>query len=213
MSQAAIEHLTRADDILGKLILQVGVCAWKPERRHSPFESLMRAIVFQQLNGIAAKTILGRVKALYGDTFPTPDELLATSEAELRAAGLSRNKLAALKDLAAKTLDGTVPAARAIVRLSDEEIVTRLTEIRGVGRWTAEMLLIFKLGRKDVLPATDFGVRSGFALTYRKRRMPTPLELLKHGERWRPYRTYAAWYLWRSLELPRAGTAKNADGW
>ena len=201
MSEAAISHLTQADRILGRLIKKVGPCGWKPERRRSPFESLVQAVAHQQLNGTAAKTILGRVKALYpGRRFPTPEDLLATPDEKLRAAGLSRAKIAAIKDIAAKTLDGIVPTSRAIARMENDAIISQLTTIRGVGPWTVEMLLMFKLGRTDVLPVTDFGVRKGFALTYKLKDLPTPDELLEHGERWRPYRSFAAWYLWRALD-------------
>jgi DNA-3-methyladenine glycosylase II len=201
MSELALAHLTRVDRVMGRLIEKVGPCGWKPEPRRSPFEALVQAVTHQQLNGVAAKTILGRVKALYpGRRFPSPEDLLATPDAVLRGAGLSRAKIAAVKDIAARTLDGTVPPSRTISRLSDEEIIARLTSIRGVGPWTVEMLLIFKLGRTDILPATDFGVRKGFALTYKLKDLPAPKELLKHAEPWRPYRSYAAWYLWRALD-------------
>ncbi len=201
MSEEAIKHLTRADKVLGRLIKKVGACGWKPERRRSPFESLVQAVAHQQLNGTAAKTILGRVKALYpGRKFPSPEDLLATPDAKLRAAGLSRAKIASIKDIAAKTLEGIVPTSRAIARMDNETIITQLTGIRGVGPWTVEMLLMFKLGRTDVLPVTDFGVRKGFALTYELDDLPAPKDLLEHGERWRPYRSYAAWYLWRALD-------------
>jgi DNA-3-methyladenine glycosylase II len=201
MSEEAILHLTRADRVLGRLIKKVGPCGWKPDRRRSPFQSLVQAVAHQQLNGIAAKTILGRVKALYpGRAFPTPEDLLGTPDEKLRAAGLSRAKIASIKDIAAKTLEGIVPASRAIARMDNDSIITRLTGIRGVGPWTVEMLLMFKLGRTDILPATDFGVRKGFALTYELKELPTPKDLLEHGERWRPYRSFAAWYLWRALD-------------
>lgn len=201
MSEAAIKHLTKVDKVLGRLIRKVGACGWEPDRRQSPYESLVRAVAHQQLNGTAAKTILGRVKALYpGRRFPRPEDLLATSDEALRGAGLSRAKVAAIKDIAAKTVSGIVPTSRAIARMDNEAIVSQLTSIRGVGPWTVEMLLIFKLGRTDVLPATDFGVRKGFALTYQLKELPEPKALLEHGERWRPYRTYAAWYLWRALD-------------
>ena len=201
MSAEAIKHLTKADKVLGRLIRKVGPCGWKPERRRSPFESLVQAVTHQQLNGTAAKTILGRVKALYpGRAFPSPEDLLATPDDKLRAAGLSRAKVASIKDIAAKTLEGIVPTSRAIARMDNEAIITQLTGIRGVGPWTVEMLLMFKLGRTDVLPATDFGVRKGFALTYKLKDLPAPKDLLEHGERWRPYRSFAAWYLWRALD-------------
>ena len=201
MSEEAIKHLTKADRVLGRLIKKVGPCGWKPERRRSPFESLVQAVTHQQLNGTAAKTILGRVKALYpGRAFPSPEDLLATPDEKLRAAGLSRAKAASIKDIAAKTLAGIVPTSRAIARMDNEAIITQLTGIRGVGPWTVEMLLMFKLGRTDVLPATDFGVRKGFALIYELEDLPAPKDLLLHGERWRPYRSFAAWYLWRALD-------------
>lgn len=201
MLPQAIEHLSRSDKILARLIKKIGACQWQPRRHRSPFETLVTSVAHQQLNGTAAQTILGRVKALYpGRRFPSPDDLLATPDEKLRAAGLSRAKIAAIKDISAKTLDGVVPDSRAIVRMENEAIIERLTSIRGVGPWTVEMLLIFKLGRPDVLPATDFGVRKGFALTYKLKDLPKPAELLAHGERWRPYRSIAAWYLWRALD-------------
>jgi DNA-3-methyladenine glycosylase II len=197
-----IEHLTKADKVLGRLIGKVGPCLWKPDRRCSPYETLVNSVAHQQLNGTAAKTILGRVRALYpGKRFPGPEDLLDTPDERLRGAGLSRSKVAAIKDIAANTLSGVVPTSRAIWRMDDEEIISRLTTIRGVGPWTVHMLLIFKLGRPDILPATDYGVRKGFALTYRLKDLPTPAALLDYGEKWRPYRSYAAWYLWRSLDL------------
>jgi DNA-3-methyladenine glycosylase II len=196
MIPEAVLHLRRADKILGRLIVRVGPCTLKPTTRKAPFEALVEAVTHQQLNGAAAKTILNRVLALYpGKRFPTPDE-------RLRNAGLSAAKTAALKDIAAKTLEGIVPGARAAAGMTDAEILERLTCVRGVGPWTVEMLLMFTLGRRDVLPATDYGVRKGFALLYGRRELPSPKEVLEHGERWRPHRTTAAWYLWRALELP-----------
>lgn len=202
MNAEAVRHLSASDKTLARLIRQVGPCTLKPRRRRSPFQALVQAVTHQQLNGTAAATILKRLLALYPDKrFPSPADLLATPDEQLRSAGLSRAKTAALKDIAAKTIDGVVPELRAIVRLSDEEILERLTSVRGVGPWTVEMLLMFTLGRLDVLPATDYGVRKGFAVTYGWRELPTPRELLAYGERWRPHRSTAAWYLWRALEL------------
>jgi DNA-3-methyladenine glycosylase II len=201
MSKEAIAHLSKSDKVMARLIRKVGPCDWKPEKRTSPFEMLVHAVVHQQLNGTAAGTILRRVKALYpGRSFPRPEDVLDTPDEKLRAAGLSRAKTAAIKDISARTLDGVVPTSRAIARMDNEVILERLTSIRGVGPWTVEMLLMFKLGRMDVLPATDFGVRKGFALTYKLKDLPKPAELLEHGERWRPYRSIAAWYLWRALD-------------
>jgi 3-methyladenine DNA glycosylase/8-oxoguanine DNA glycosylase len=168
--------------------------------------ALVTAVTHQQLNGTAAQTILKRVLALYpGKRFPTPEDVLATPDDRLRTAGLSRAKVAAIKDIAAKTVTGVIPESRgAISKLSNEEILERLTSVRGVGPWTVEMLLMFTLGRLDVLPVTDYGVRKGFALTFGWKDLPTPKELLEYGERWRPHRSTAAWYLWRALELPTA---------
>jgi len=202
MTQEALQHLTKTDKVLGRLIRRVGPCRLKPKRRRSPFEALVQSVAYQQLNGTAAATILGRVKALYPQRrFPTPQDLLNTPDEQLRAAGLSRAKIMAVKDIAAKTLNGVVPSLSAIAQMSEEEIVAQLLTIRGVGPWTVEMLLIFTLGRPDVLPTTDYGVRKGFALTYGWKELPRPKELLEFGEKWRPHRTTAAWYFWRALEL------------
>jgi 3-methyladenine DNA glycosylase/8-oxoguanine DNA glycosylase len=204
MSPEAIQHLCCADKVLARLIKKVGPCELKPKRRRQPFEALVSAVTHQQLNGTAATTILNRVIALYPDKrFPSPEDLLGTSDERLRAAGLSRAKTAAMKDIAEKTIAGIVPTLRDVSKMSDVEIVERLITVRGVGPWTVEMFLMFTLGRLDVLPVTDYGVRKGFAVTYGLRDLPTPKELLAHGERWRPHRTTASWYLWRALELPK----------
>ena len=204
MTEAALKHLRSSDKVMGRLIRKVGPCALRPQRRRNPYESLVRSVVYQQLNGIAAATIFGRVKALFpGSRFPTPNDLLETPDERLRGAGLSRAKTAAMKDIAAKTLAGVVPSSREIASMGEPAIIERLTTIRGVGPWTVEMLLIFTLGREDVLPVTDYGVRKGFALAYGWKELPTPKELLEYGERWRPHRTTAAWYCWRALDLPK----------
>jgi DNA-3-methyladenine glycosylase II len=166
-----------------------------------PFDALAESIAYQQLSGKAAATIFGRVRALYPKKkWLDPELLLATPDETLRAAGLSRAKTAALKDLAAKTIDGTVPSGRALIRMTDDEIIMRLTTVRGIGRWTVEMLLLFDLGRPDVWPVDDYGVRKGFAKTFGRRKLPTPKQLMKFGEKWRPYRSVAAWYFWRALD-------------
>jgi len=200
---AAVEHLRGRDRRLAKFIDRVGPFRMRPAELQSPFEALLESIVYQQLTGKAAATILARVVALFRPRrFPRPQEVIDIPAEELRGAGLSRSKAAALKDLAAKALDGTVPAsARALEKLSDDEIVERLTAVRGIGRWTVEMLLIFRLARPDVLPATDYGVRKGHARVRGARELPSPQELLAYGERWRPYRSVASWYLWRVLDL------------
>jgi len=202
MTEQALRHLCETDEILGKLIQRVGPCRLVPRNGRSPFESLVRAVVYQQLNGTAAAAILKRVKALFPKRrFPRPEDFVRISDAKLRGAGLSRAKTAAIKDISAKALAGVVPSSRAISQMPNEEILERLTSLRGVGPWTVEMLLIFTLGRPDVLPVTDYGVRKGFALTYGWKELPQPKELREFGERWKPYRTTAAWYFWRSLEL------------
>ncbi len=198
MNAEAVEHLARVDKVLAGLIGKAGPCTLKPRNHWSPFQSL----VYQQLNSTAVNTIFGRFKALYpGRRFPRPEQVLATPDARLRRAGLSRAKVASIKDIAAKTITGVVPTTRATAKLSDTGLVERLTSIRGVGPWTVEMLLIFTLGRSDVLPASDYGVRQGFARLYGWTKLPTPREVFAHGEKWRPHRSTAAWYLWRPLEV------------
>jgi DNA-3-methyladenine glycosylase II len=186
------------------LIGRIGPCELVPDTRRSPFESLLRAVAHQQLNGTAAESILRRLRELCGTIrYPKPEQLLALKDDAIRGCGFSRAKVAALRDIAAKTLDGTIPSSRAIRGLDDEEIIERLTMVRGVGRWTVEMMLIFKLGRPDVLPADDFGVRNGFRIAYELPEMPKPKELLAYGERWRPFATTAAWYLWRAADAEK----------
>jgi 3-methyladenine DNA glycosylase/8-oxoguanine DNA glycosylase len=197
----ACRHLVQADPMLGALIARVGPCLLQPRRSHSLFTAVTRAIVYQQLSGNAAATILGRVKAIYAPKrFPTPRDILATPPERLRAAGLSAAKTAALRDLAERSLDGTVPTMRRVRLMDNEEIITRLMQVRGVGRWTAEMLLLFRLGRGDVLPVSDLGIRKGFALTFGSRSLPAAITIERRAERWRPYRSIACWYLWRALE-------------
>jgi DNA-3-methyladenine glycosylase II len=195
------KHLAKVDPVMRRLIREVGPFALTPKVRRSPFESLARAIAFQQLHEKAAESILKRFIALFsGRRFPRPVDLLAADRRALRRSGFSRAKVLALRDLAAKTLDGTVPTGRVIRSLDDDAIIERLIAVHGVGRWTVEMLLIFQLGRPDVLPGDDFGVRNGFRIVYGLRKMPTPKEVLCYGERWKPYRTAAAWYLWRAAD-------------
>lgn len=190
--------------MMKRVIGEVGPYAILTRARRSPFESLVRAIAYQQLHEKAAESILKRFIALFpGRRFPLPADVLAVSAEAIREAGFSRAKNAALQDLAAKALDGTVPTAAAIQRLDDEAIIKRLIAVRGVGRWTVEMLLIFQLGRPDVLPVDDFGVRNGFRLAYGLSSMPTPKDVMQYGERWRPYRTAAAWYLWRAVDVAK----------
>ena len=208
MNAAALEHLSAADPVMARLIREIGPCQLEPETWRSPFQSLVQAVAHQQLNGTAAETILTRFKKLFpGRKFPRPEDLASVTDEQIRACGFSFAKIRAIRDIAEKTLSGIVPTARQIVKMSDDEIIERLTEVRGVGRWTVEMLLIFQLGRTDVLPVDDFGVRNGFRIAYKKRAMPKPKALLAHGRRWRPHGTTAAWYLWRAADAAR----KKAD--
>lgn len=202
---AAVKHLRAADDALARIIDAVGPVDIELKKTRSLFGALAEAIVYQQLSGKAAATIYSRLCALFpgAKDGPTPRHILSATDAQLRSAGLSRAKTAALRDLARHAEAGEIPSLAAARRMGDDEIVERLTRVRGIGRWTAEMLLIFRLGRGDVLPVHDYGVRKGFAVAYGKRKLPAPKALEKHGARWRPYRTAASWYLWRALDLPR----------
>lgn len=198
----AVRSLRIADPAMARLIDRTGPCEFRIYPSQSPFHALAESITYQQLHGKAAEAIFARVRAIYAPRrFPTPEMLLATPDEKLRAAGLSRAKLLAMKDLAAKTADGTVPRLARLKSLGDEEIIERLTAIRGVGRWTVEMILMFRLGRPDVLPVTDFGVRKGYSVAFRRKELPQPKWLLARGERWRPYRSVAAWYLWRAADM------------
>jgi DNA-3-methyladenine glycosylase II len=193
------------DPVMAALIAAAGPCGLKPQLEAAPFEALARAIAHQQLNGTAAARILERFTALYApDAFPSPEQLLATPESALRGVGFSFAKIRALRDLAEHTRSGVVPTAPELATLEDAAIIERLTRVRGVGRWTVEMLLIFQLGRRDVLSVDDFGVRNGFRLAYGLAGMPRARALAEFGERWRPHRTLATWYLWRAVDLARA---------
>ena len=199
MSKRAITHLS-SDPVMSGLIEKVGPLRLRP-RRLSPFQSLTHAIIHQQLNSNAAGTILERFKRLFPeDEFPTPGQVAKTSVDRLRTAGLSRPKASYIIDLAKRCNAGLIPSVSDCDALSDEEIIATLTEIKGIGRWTVEMFLIFNLGRPDVLPVHDLGIRRGFQVAYRKRNMPAPEQLAKHGVRWAPHRTHAARYLWRAAD-------------
>src|SRR5437764_1120397 len=201
------EHLASTDPRMAALIARSTRYNVKTGGPLRPFDALAESIAYQQLSGKAAATIWGRVRALYGKRkWLDPAAVLATPDEKLRAAGLSGSKTAALKDLAAKTLDGTVPGRRQLLQMTDEEIIERLTKVRGIGRWTVEMLLLFDLGRLDVWPVADYGVQKGFAKTFGRRKLPTPKQFQKIGEKWRPYRSVAAWYFWRALDVPKAAT-------
>jgi len=199
---AAVRHLADADARLLRMMDAIGPCRLELRRTATVFGALARAIVYQQLTGRAAQTIHARLSALFprGHEGFTAEQVLRTADARLAAAGLSRQKILSLRDLARKTVDGVIPTLAETRGMSDEAIIERLTEVRGIGRWTVEMLLIFRLGRPDVLPADDYGIRKGFARTYGKRKVPSPADVTRHGERWRPYRTVASWYLWRAAD-------------
>jgi DNA-3-methyladenine glycosylase II len=185
--------------VLGELIGRVGPCHLAPRAAGTHFQALTRSIVYQQLAGAAAATIHGRVVELLGDV--TPERMLAASDDSLRGAGLSRQKMSYLRDLAHQSLTGTLPIGR-LHRLDDDDVIRTLSTVRGIGRWTAQMFLIFRLGRPDVLPELDLGVRKGARITYRMRSLPTTKRLATMGARWAPYRSYASWYLWRAVDSP-----------
>jgi DNA-3-methyladenine glycosylase II len=207
-------RLAKTDPILAGVIRAAGKYTVIPAATHSPFHALASAITHQQLNGTAAMSIFNRLCGLYpaaekladGETAMLEAELvLATSDEKLRSVGLSFAKIASIKDLATKTLAGVVPPYEILHTLADDDIVERITQVRGIGRWTVEMMLMFRLGRQDVLPIDDFGVRNGFRLAYGLRGMPTTRALAEFGARWAPYRSVAAWYLWRAVDLHKVG--------
>src|ERR1700724_1908651 len=200
----AHRHLSATDARMAELIARSRRYNIAPSLAIRPFDALAESIAYQQLSGKAAATIWGRVRALYPKRkYLDPKLVLATPDRKLRAAGLSRSKVAAIKDLAAKAIDGTVPSARRLAKMSDEEIIERLIQVRGIGRWTVEMLLLFDLGRPDVWPVHDYGVRKGFAKIFGKRTLPTPKQLMKHGRKFAPYRSALAWYCWRALDAEK----------
>lgn len=200
----ATRHVSAKDPKLAELISATAPFQINADEAPSPYESLLRAITYQSISKKAASTIFGRVTALSGNGRPpSPEQMLKLSKAALRKAGLSGAKILAMKDLARKTLDGIVPTREQAATMSDDELLKRLVSVRGIGAWTVEMFLIFTLGRPDVLPIHDLGVRKGWAVTYGKKHMPKPADLLAFGEQWRPYRTIASWYMWRAFQ--RAG--------
>jgi DNA-3-methyladenine glycosylase II len=206
--------LAQRDPVMARLIAAAGPCTIEARHERPPFETLASAIAHQQLNGVVAKRILARFTALYAPAdFPDPAAVVATDDAALRGAGFSYSKIAALRDLADKVVAGVVPTLAELHALDNDTIVERITQVRGIGRWTVEMMLMFQLGRPDVLPVDDFGVGNGFRLAYGLKGMPRPRALAEFGARWAPHRSLAAWYLWRAVDLarekklPRAGRA------
>jgi DNA-3-methyladenine glycosylase II len=206
---AANKHLCSCDEVLAELIRSTAPFRADMEAHQSPYEALLEAIAYQSISGKAAATIFGRVKALSTTGgIPAPHEILKLRSPALRRAGLSGAKVIAMKDLAKKTIEGVVPTLEESEKLSDEELVKRLTSVRGIGAWTVEMFLIFRLGRPDVLPIHDLGVQKGWSVAYGKKHKPSPKELFAFGERWRPFRTVASWYMWRAFQ--RAGYAATS---
>jgi len=211
----AIAALSAADPKLAKLIAKAGPFTLRLPAQQSPFEALLQSIIYQQLHGKAAATIHARLLASFAEVtgpgvHPDPEQILDAPNDQLRAAGLSHNKALALRDLAAKTIDGTVPTLARIRRMSDAAIIEHLTQVRGIGRWTVEMFLMFRLGRPDILPTSDYGVRKGFALTFQALKpatkltpalLPTPAEMERRAKKWVPWRSVASWYMWRACDL------------
>ncbi|KAF1709363.1 DNA-3-methyladenine glycosylase [Pseudoxanthomonas kalamensis DSM 18571] len=215
-TEAAYDHLSRRDRKLGTWMCKIGHIEPEPRWRRSfdPVDALARAILFQQLSGKAAGTIVGRVEAAIGSRRLHADTLSRIDDPGLRACGVSGNKTLALRDLALREARGEVPDLRQMSRMHEDEIVAALIPIRGIGRWTVEMMLMFRLGRPDVLPVDDLGVRKGAQLVDKRDAMPTPKELLARGEKWGPYRTYASLYLWRIADFAseaKAATNRSQD--
>jgi len=208
----AVDYLRGCDPVLGRLIDAIGPFRMRLKRAPEIFPALAEAIVYQQLHGKAAAAIFARLRGLfpYAPESPTAAQILRASDAQLRGVGLSQAKLSSLRDLARKSADGTIPTLAEVQTMENEAVIERLTTVRGIGRWTIEMLLMHRLGRPDILPVDDFGVRKGFAIAYRKREMPTPKALAKFGERWKPYRSVASWYFWRAAERGNLPAAPKA---
>jgi DNA-3-methyladenine glycosylase II len=201
--RAAVRHLKRVDPVLARVIEIVGPCRLESRREGTHFQALVRSIVYQQLSGKAAATILSRFNALYPDNTPTPEAVLATSDAELRAVGLSRQKIGYMRDLSSKVVSDALPLD-AVESMDDDDLIAHLVQVKGIGRWTAQMFLMFRLDRRDVLPELDLGIQNAIKRAYRKRKRPTPKDVRKIGAKWSPHSSVASWYLWRSLE--------NGDG-
>jgi DNA-3-methyladenine glycosylase II len=212
MKARLAKHFAAKDPVIANIVSLTGQYELGKSARGSVFEALARSIASQQLSTLVARKIIERLITLHQDVFPTPQQLASAEVADLRAVGFSFAKIAALKDLAAHSLDGRIPADATLAELDDEAIIERCVAVRGIGRWTVQMLLMFHFGRQDVMPVDDFGVRKGFQLAYGLKAMPKPKALLAYGERWAPYRSAAAWYLWRAVELHKAGALPKRAG-
>lgn len=212
MKEQLSAHFGSIDPILARIVSLAAAYDLPSGPLGSVFEAFARSIAAQQISGAVARTILGRLTARYGDRFPTPAELAATPAPELRAVGFSGSKVAALHDLAAHYVDGRLPPDAELAALDDEAVIERCIAVRGIGRWTVQMVLMFQLGRHDVMPSDDFGVRNGFRLAYGLKGMPRPRALLQYAERWKPYRSAGAWYMWRAVELHQLGQLPPRTG-
>ena len=203
MIPTAIAHLSKADKKLARVIRKIGLLEFKPAKKQTPFAALTKAVIGQQLSGAAATTICKTLAGLLpSGAVLEHEEILALSDDALRSAGLSWAKTATVQDLARRAAEGLLPSKSQIVKMDDEEVIEALTEIKGVGRWTVEMFLIFTLGRPDVLPVHDFSVRKGFGMLHGMTDLPNPKEMIQHSEAWRPHRTTAALYLYRLVDSP-----------
>ena len=205
-------HFEANDPIIGLIVSLAGQCKLGEASGWTVFEALARSVASQQISGAVARKMIERLVASHGGSFPTPAEIAAATPEQLRLCGFSFSKIKALQDLAAHCLDGRLPEDDALALMEDEEVIERCAAVRGIGRWTAQMLLMFHFGRQDVLPVDDFGVRNGFRLAYGLKGMPRPKALLAFGERWAPYRSAAAWYLWRAVDLHKEGKLPKRSG-
>jgi DNA-3-methyladenine glycosylase II len=201
LRRKAIAHLKKADPTMGQVITRVGRCDWEGKTDHTHFGYVLRCIVYQQLSGKAAATIFRRVQEIYGGRLPTPRDILSTPVKQLRAAGLSERKAEYARELASRVEKGELPL-ETLHAMPDDQVIETLVQVKGIGRWTAQMVMMFHLGRADIFPELDLGVQKGVQKLLRMRKLPSPQKTAKAGEKWAPYRTVAAWYLWRSLELP-----------
>jgi DNA-3-methyladenine glycosylase II len=211
MKTRLLRHFQTNDPVVANIVSSWKQYGLRPARKGAVFETLAQSIASQQISGLVARKIIERLVALHG-RFPSPAQLAAATPAQLRAAGFSFAKIAALHDLAAHCLDGRLPDDAALAAMDDEAIIERCVAVRGIGRWTAQMLLMFHFGRQDVMPVDDFGVRKGFQLAYGLKAMPKPKALLAFAERWKPYRSAGAWYMWRAIELHKEGRLPKRAG-
>jgi len=197
--RSSLRHLKRTDPVLARVIESVGPCRMQLRTEGTHFEALTRAIVFQQLSGKAAGTIYARLTALFPVGAPTPEAILAAADEQLRAVGLSRQKIAYLRDLSSKVVSGALPL-EAVHSMDDDDLIAHLVQVKGIGRWTAQMFLMFRLGRPDVLPELDLGIQNAIKRAYRMRKRPTPKQVKRLGAKWSPHSSVASWYLWRLLD-------------